>query len=48
VTWLVYLAGAMSTGLLYLSFGPAALLLPVATILIVIVIASRARPNLSP
>jgi uncharacterized membrane protein YoaK (UPF0700 family) len=48
VTWLVYLAGAMSTGLLYLSFGPAALLLPVATILTVIVIASRARPNLSP
>jgi uncharacterized membrane protein YoaK (UPF0700 family) len=41
VTWLIYLGGAMTTGLLYLSFGSTALLLPIAAILVVLVIASR-------
>jgi uncharacterized membrane protein YoaK (UPF0700 family) len=47
VTWLVYLGGATSTGLLYVSVGPMALLLPVAAIVIVLAIASRTRPAYS-
>jgi uncharacterized membrane protein YoaK (UPF0700 family) len=42
IAWLVYLGGATVTGLLYLSGGPTALLLPIAAIAVVLaVVASR-------
>lgn len=45
VTWLVYLGGAMATGLLYLALGQSALLLPIVVIMAVLIVASRARPR---
>lgn len=38
MTWLVYLGGAMATGLLYLSFGPSALFLPIVAVFAVLAV----------
>jgi uncharacterized membrane protein YoaK (UPF0700 family) len=43
VTWLVYLAGATTTGLLYLAFGASALLLPIVAVIAVVLITARTR-----
>ena len=46
ITWLIYLGGALATGLLYLSVTAVALLLPIIAILVALAVASRERSAL--